>query len=134
MRFDFLCNEINGKPPYGFEVETLMSEDKKTTNFFQLIKNLFESVNKWDDFIKDHKYVTQIEDNVNMTGVGSITITRLNKKYKITCERGHYYMTLITPKDDNVETRHIMDVMQKEMISVLLNKNILTEYNCYYKK
>ena len=134
VRMTQQCNEIDGKPPYRFEVETLMSEDGKTTNFFQLIKNLFKSVNNWNDFIKDHKYITRIDNNINMTGIGSITITRLKKQYKITCERGHYYMTLITPKDNNVETGHVVDVMQKEIISVLLNKNILTEHNCYYRK
>jgi len=128
------CVNQYGKLEYEYEVRSLMSKDVQVTNFFQIIMNLFKSVKEWEDFLVDNIYITQINNNVNMTGVGTITITRLDEEYMIECENGHYYMKTITPKDNDINFEHINNIMQKEMILALLNKNILTEHNCYYRK
>ena len=128
------CLNQYGKPEYEYEVRSLMSKDIQVTNLFQVIMNLFKSVKKWTDFLINNKYITYIDSNVNMTGVGTITIIRLDKKYEIECKDGHYYMKLITPKDNDINFKHIENAMQKEIILLLLNKSILTERNCFYRK
>jgi hypothetical protein len=128
-----ICSNINPKLEYKYEIVSGMSINGKETNFFQAIKNLFKSINNWDDFI-DGKNITDIETKIDSTGIGTITITRYgNQQYKINCAQGHYYMELITPKHDIINFEHIENIMHREMISILLNKEITINNYLYIK-
>jgi hypothetical protein len=96
LKFASSC-ESNG---FEYELNTKLSKDNKTTNFFQLIKNLL-GIDKCDDIINDN--ITNIVDNT-IKGVGDIIIEhKIYGKIIIHCEDVHYSMELITDKDKQIK-------------------------------
>ena len=78
----------------NFELNAGLAIDKKTTNFFQLIKNLLIGITKWDDINKvENSLIQKITDITNHEGVGHIDIIHHKyNKFTIYCMESHYYM------------------------------------------
>jgi len=101
-----------------FELNAGLAQDRKTSNFFQIIKNLLPGINEWTDIKTDT--INNIEDKT-IKGVGEILIN--HNKYGniiIHCHPGHYYMKL-EPINNKINYNHL-NPKQKEIIEILLNK------------
>jgi hypothetical protein len=123
VNFIQTCNS-NGT---RYELNAGLSLNKKTSNFFQLIKNLLPGINNWED-IKNEDII-EIKDNTS-NGIGDIIIK--HKKYNeliIHCQSGHYYMEL--KKVDKDIKYDNLNEKQVNTIEILLKKTITLD-NYFY--
>ena len=115
--------DCNVEVPYKYELFSGMSEDRKTTNFFQLIKNLLPNIIKWDDLNVDNKF--KIKSNTtDENGIGKIII-KANDYENITihCETNHYYMIINKKTSSRVDINNLT-ASQQLKINILLNDNM----------
>jgi hypothetical protein len=102
----------------NFELNAGLAEDNKTSNFFQLIKNLL-GIEKWDNI--NGKYIETIEDYTKK-GIGEIHIQHKRfKLIKIQCEEQHYFMEPIKIEKEKLDLSGI-NQEKKDMIDILLKK------------
>jgi hypothetical protein len=88
LRFNKSCN--NG---LNYELLDGMSADSKTTNFFQLIKNLLSSITKWDDLNTESGTFKIVSNDTDKDGFGKIVIKISDcSNIIIFCKNRHYDM------------------------------------------
>ena len=111
------------QPSSKYELNSGMSEDNKTTNFFQLIKNLLPEINKWKDLNVDETFEI-ISNDTEENGIGKIVIKANNyEDITIHCEERHYYMIIDKKPSSDYDIEKLKD-SQKLKINILLNDDI----------
>jgi hypothetical protein len=119
LRFNKSCK--NG---LNYELLDGMATDGKTTNFFQLIKNLLSAITKWDDLNTEADQFKIVSDGIDTNGFGKIVIaSRDHNTITISCISGHYSMD-IDKKIINYDTSKLTE-HRKLKIDILLNNEIV---------
>ena len=118
----------------GYELDTGLSLDKKTSNFFQLVKNLFAKKEKPIENLSDIKtsYINDITDKTDKTvdGFGTILIYhKIYGNFTIFCTQGHFYMKCNKSTNDTTNTFLSKLSYQQEIVNILLKKQEVTIYN-----
>ena len=128
IRFVKKCDSNNNK---GYELDTGLSLDKKTSNFFQLVKNLFEQkpIENWSD-IKT-VLINDITDKT-VDGIRNILIShKIYGDFKIFCQKEHFYMDYDNTFSNvlSTEQQEIVNKLskeQQEIVNILLKKQEVT--------
>jgi hypothetical protein len=111
-----------------FELNSGLSLDNETTNFFQLIKNLLSLITSWNDLINND--ITDITVDLDNNGKGTIILNhKMHEQVTIGFEKFHYYMK-IEKKIINYDYSHINNDIQKNFLNIL-TKNIEINKNNY---
>jgi hypothetical protein len=87
IKFSGLCK--NNSQNYGFNIDTGLSNDEKTSNLFQLIKNLLPMVKEWDD-IKNNNIVNIIDETNKGNGKIIVKHKKLGQLIIYISNIGHY--------------------------------------------
>jgi hypothetical protein len=116
-----------------FELNSGLSLNKQTTNFFQLIKNLLPSITIWDDLLINN--INKIEEDINYDdGTGEIILYHnIYEKVIINCEPLHYYMK-IEQENLNYDYSHICNKIQKNFLNILTNNIEINKHNYLWIK
>ena len=119
------------QPSSKYELNSGMSEDPtKTTNFFQLIKNLLSKITKWEDLNVDETFEI-ISNETEENGIGKIVIKANNyENITINCKERHYYMIIDKKPSTEYDIKNLTDI-QKLKINILLNDNTIGNFNNY---
>ena len=127
LKFVNICNSIDNTS-IGYDLDTGLSVDKKTTNFFKLIKNLL-NIENWDDLVNQN--IIKINDNT-INGIGEIIINDIiDNEYIIYCIPGHYYMKETQKKTDDIKF-NFLTCEQQYKINLLKNSITPTIENYLY--
>jgi len=116
-----------------FELKPGLSQDKQTTNFFQLIKNLLPSIEEWDDLLVNN--IEEINEEIDYNnGTGEIKIShKIYDEIIIKLEERHYYMK-IEQKNLNYNYSHICNENHKNFLNILTDKIKINKDNYLWKK
>ena len=127
IHFDQKCDMYNK----GYELDTGLSLDGKTSNFFQLVKNLFNQkpIENWSDIKTE--YINNITDNTDNKGFGNILIShKIYGDFTIFCNKGHFYMEYNKITNDTTNTfSSELSTEQQEIVNILLKKQEVTVNN-----
>jgi hypothetical protein len=118
---------------HKYELNSGMSKDGNTTNFFQLIKNFLPTITIWEDLNVDKTFEI-ISNETKKNGIGKIVIKANNyENITINCEERHYYM-IIDKKPISYYYKKLSEKLiegQKLKIKILLNDNTIGNFNNY---
>ena len=133
INFANVCTDPD-VPRFSFELNGGLATDNKTSNFFQLIKNLFRGVRRWEDLGRDGSLIirgtadTGIGDSgINGTGIGEISITHGEfGRFILHCMENHYYIEHINDTPQNIDYSNLPP-RQQGIIDLLLFSDVSSE-------
>ncbi len=117
----------------GYELNAGLSLNGETSNFLQLLKNLFEKKTEPIENLSDLKteFIKDIIDDTH-AGIGEISISHeLLGDFKIYCQPRHFYMEYIVKiRNDTSDDFSELSPSQQEIINILSqNESILSASN-----